>query len=492
MHHALPVGGRYLLGLGFFERFGLYAARALLILFVTMDIVRGDFSAMHVYTGLMVINFMTPLFAGWLSDNFWGNQQSIRIGIFFMIAGMFALFFGETWAFYSGLSALVIGSGMVRVNTLVLFGKLYPKNSDWLDVGFTYFYAFSSLGAMIAWPFCALISTYYGLEWGFFLGAILMMVSLMVFYKGRIHYGYHGVMPTAPLLKNISLKAVQVFFYAAIVLLVPVVAFLIVNMHFLSTILPVVMVFSLAVILYIAFVEGYKKEMIGLFVLLFFSVFFVALFEQAHVFITLFSVQQIDSSLDLTFGAPLISKLLGGVTGAAHNMYAPFFAGCAIVVGSFVLGHLWARLIRRRRSPMPTVKVAIGFGFAALGFVALSYSNQMSDGANTIDFFLWGIAMYIFYTIGELCVIPTGYAAVTRLSSSKFGTLMMGIWIFAFSAAQWIDNLLLDYLGITVRLQSTTCGIETYCDAFGMLGWIAFGAGFILLILSPFLRKCYR
>ena len=54
---------------------------------------------------------------------------------------------------------------------------------------------------------------------------------------------------------------------------------------------------------------------------------------------------------------------------------------------------------------------------------------------------LWLIGTYLFHTIGELCLSPTGLSMVTRLAPAKYLSLMMGVW-FGFTAlANFIAGL---------------------------------------------------
>ena len=107
--------GLYLLFLTeMWERFSYYGLRALLMLYLTVSFVQGglgfDVSSgaliYAVYTGF---TYFTPIFGGWLADNFLGQKKAIIIGAIILAIGNFMLFIdGTRIGLYIGLILLII------------------------------------------------------------------------------------------------------------------------------------------------------------------------------------------------------------------------------------------------------------------------------------------------------------------------------------------------------------------------------------------------
>jgi POT family proton-dependent oligopeptide transporter len=83
--------------------------------------------------------------------------------------------------------------------------------------------------------------------------------------------------------------------------------------------------------------------------------------------------------------------------------------------------------------PIAPVKQGIGLLLMAVGYYILS--TQVHDLANTAKIgVLWLAVMYLFHTMGELCLSPIGLSLVAKLAPKRFSSLLMGVWFLANSA----------------------------------------------------------
>jgi len=119
-----PPGLYLLFATEMWERFSYYGMRGLLMLYLTKAAIEGglgfedgDAGLIYgIYTGLV---YLTPIFGGWLADNYLGQRKSITIGGITMALGQFALFFSSQenlGMFYAGLVLLIIGNGFFKPN----------------------------------------------------------------------------------------------------------------------------------------------------------------------------------------------------------------------------------------------------------------------------------------------------------------------------------------------------------------------------------------
>lgn len=154
------------------ERFSFYGMRALLVLYMTKQLLFSDEMSFGVYAAYMSLVYFTPLIGGVLADNYLGYRKSIIIGGLFMAFGHFFLTI-ETPLFYFGsLALIVIGNGFFKPNISTFVGKLYKQDDIRRDSGFTIFYMGINIGAAVAPLLCAYIAELYGWHYGFMLAGI--------------------------------------------------------------------------------------------------------------------------------------------------------------------------------------------------------------------------------------------------------------------------------------------------------------------------------
>jgi POT family proton-dependent oligopeptide transporter len=47
---------------------------------------------------------------------------------------------------------------------------------------------------------------------------------------------------------------------------------------------------------------------------------------------------------------------------------------------------------------------------------------------------VWFFVMYLFHTMGEICLSPIGLSLVSKLAPKRFSSLLMGVWFIANAA----------------------------------------------------------
>ncbi len=192
------------------ERFSYYGMRALLVLYAVaathalnpgLGWVATDALKLYAwYTGFV---YFTPLFGGWLADNYIGQRKAVILGGIIMALGQFALaspldLMGTTGAvsisaigisfpetatsFYVGLLLLVIGNGFFKPNISTMVGDLYPQGDARRDGAFTIFYMGINTGAFLAPLVCSTLGEdpAYGWRMGFFAAGIGMSLSVII------------------------------------------------------------------------------------------------------------------------------------------------------------------------------------------------------------------------------------------------------------------------------------------------------------------------
>ena len=128
------------------ERFSYYGMRAILVLFLISSVTgdnpgygweEGDALALYGWYTMLV--YVASIPGGWIADKVWGAKRTVLIGGLLLCFGHGILAVEALWAFYAGLTLIVLGVGGLKPNISTMVGGLYPPGDDRRDKGFTIF-----------------------------------------------------------------------------------------------------------------------------------------------------------------------------------------------------------------------------------------------------------------------------------------------------------------------------------------------------------------
>ncbi|MGB0423806.1 MAG: MFS transporter, partial [Flavobacteriales bacterium] len=111
------------------ERFSYYGMRAILVLYITSSIAdknpglgweKGDALALYGWYTMLVYVMSIP--GGIMADKWLGQKKSVLIGGLILVAGHGVLAVEEMWAFYTGLSLIILGVGALKPNISTMVG----------------------------------------------------------------------------------------------------------------------------------------------------------------------------------------------------------------------------------------------------------------------------------------------------------------------------------------------------------------------------------
>jgi POT family proton-dependent oligopeptide transporter len=212
--------------------------------------------------------------------------------------------------------------------------------------------------------------------------------------------------------------------------------------------------------------------MLVMLVLMIFSVFFWALFEQAGSSLTLFTDRNVD--MGEVFTAGMFQSL------------NPFY----IIVLAPVFAWIWVRLSQKGLEPSTSAKFGLGVLQVGLGFAVLVFGAAQAgpDGKVAV---IWLALMYLLHTTGELCLSPVGLSMVTKLSVARVGGMMMGVWFLSSSFAAYVAGMIAGLMAITDQhgAQSSVESLVIYTSVFEKLALLAIVLGVAILVVSPILHR---
>ena len=405
-----PKGLYMLFMVEMWERFNYYGMRALLSLFMISAVIGfSKEKASNIYGMFTALVYLTPVLGGYLADRYIGKRHSITIGAILMALGQFTLAAYEiippVLALAIGLTLIIIGNGFFKPNISSIVGELYEPNDVRRDGGFTIFYMGINIGAFFAPIICGFfgeptagldpVTAYAKWKYGFMAAGIGMVIGLIWYTVSQNRYlGHIGLHPVTKN-GNSSDEEERAKAEAA-------------NRPLTQD-------------------EWDKIKAIATFT--FFAVFFFTFFEQAGTSLNFFAAE----ATDLTPVLPLIGKIT--LKASYFQAINPIF----VVLFAPIFAKLWIKL--GDKDPSIPAKFGWGLFLQGLAFAIIAVGAAIYQSSGPVSA-LWLVFMYMFCTMGELCLSPVGLSMVTKLAPLKFMSLFMGIWLMG----SFFGNLLAGWL----------------------------------------------
>ena len=203
-----PRGLAYLAFTEAWERFSFYGMTALLVLYMTQQLLlpghvenivgftafratlESAFGPMTTIGLASQINglyvgfvYLTPVLGGIIADRWLGKRNAVAIGAVLMSSGHIAMAFDQS--FLLALALLVTGSGLLKGNISAQVGALYPEgDAAGRTRGFAIFSVAINVGALAGPVLCGLLAQIYGWHVGFGLAGAMMLIGLASYLIG--------------------------------------------------------------------------------------------------------------------------------------------------------------------------------------------------------------------------------------------------------------------------------------------------------------------
>jgi proton-dependent oligopeptide transporter, POT family len=478
-----PKGLFYLFFAELWERFSFYGMRALLTLYMVNEIFKAiaerDTATAIVYASYGSLVYASTVIGGQISDKILGMRASIFLGGILMALGHFVLAIENDLAFFLALALIVVGNGFFKPNISTFVGALYEEGDVRKDSGFTIFYMGINIGGFVAPLLCGWLALEYGYHYGFGLAGIGMMAGLIFFWSGikKNVFGDKGMPPSEEVYEKKIIGIPQKTLIPIIAFLfVPVIAYLLASwqQNYVSGIFKFI---GFAVLGYLVYImvkldAEARKKLIMAVLITFFMTLFWGFHELSGSVITLFASRNVDLS----------GIMSAAQTNALNSMF--------IIVLAIPISLLWGYLAKKGLNPRTPYKFGLGLLFAGLCFYILSISGASADENGLVPF-VYLLVMYFILSIGELFMSPVGLSKITDLSPKNIVAFMMGVWFLSSAFAFQIVG----FIGEQLAIESTdknVGGLETltiYTDGFHLIAMYALGAGAIVLLFSPLMKK---
>jgi POT family proton-dependent oligopeptide transporter len=467
------------------ERFSYYGMRAILVLYMTAQLMDGpnggfgfdDATAFGVYGAYGALVYLSPILGGYFADKFMGFRKAIIWGSILMAAGQFVLFLDDQVLFYIGLALLVIGNGFFKPNISSMIGRFYGEGDPRRDGAFTIFYMGINIGAFLTPLTCGAIGEIEGWKYGFLTAGIGMILGLLIFNwaMSKGWFEEKGLAPDgADNIKVAGLNGSMIPYLSTIVL-VPIAWLLIKQNDVVDVLLGIFGAGMIVFLLYTAskYDRTQQQRIWVIIILLLFTTVFWSFFELAGSALNLFTERNVNKTF---LGFNLNTTFFQSVNPLFIMLFAPIFSW------------MWIKLAKADKEPAAPYKFAVGLLLLGAGFLVLNLGKGAAVEGLVPAIFL--ILLYMLHTLGELALSPVGLSLVTKLAPAQIVGFMMGCWFLSSSIAHQAGKHIAKFTAVEAGENVTA--VETLAKAlpvFNNVGLFAIGSGVLLLLLSPMISK---
>tara|TARA_Y100000741_G_scaffold339003_1_gene299534 strand:+ start:529 stop:2031 length:1503 start_codon:yes stop_codon:yes gene_type:complete len=483
-----PIGLFYLFFTELWERFSYYGMRAILVLYLVSEtsgvnpgLGWSDRSALELYGWYTMFVYLATIPGGILADRYLGQRKSVMIGGLLLCFGHGILAVEALWAFYTGLTFIVLGVGFLKGNISTMVGGLYGKTEhNKRDMGFYIFYMGINIGAAVSALVVGYVGETYNWHYGFGLAGIGMAIGQLGYWKGQKYLAHVGnkVELNTSNDKESNNLFLQIFKKTNSLLGFSITAilglYLGLNGDWDYGLLLIGIAFAVgfAIVVYNDGNKIEKDRILVTYLAFLIVIVFWGAFEQAGGLMNLYASQKTDLALG-SFMVP---------ASWFQSVNAIFILIFATLVGSF---WIWWKKSGFEYSSL--FKMALGVIIMGFGFFFMSMaSNEVTyDASGEIikkSAMYWLVLAYLFHTIGELCASPVALSFITKLAPARWAAFMMG----AYFAASGLGNKVAGLIGENASEVGdywTFTGITIFCSIFGFL---------VILILKPLKRLVHN
>jgi POT family proton-dependent oligopeptide transporter len=129
------------------------------------------------------------------------------------------------------------------------------------------------------------------------------------------------------------------------------------------------------------------------------------------------------------------------------------------------------------------MKFVWGMLLVGVGFLLLLPPSKMIAADNGVQVAAgWLVFVYLFHTLGELCLSPVSLSMVTKLAPQKIVGSIMGFWFLSYALGNFISGWIAGFF-------PSTGDASMLVTMFSYVFYATFGAGVVLLFFTKPLTR---
>ena len=356
------------------EQFSYFGMRALLVYYMTEQLLIGQEKSSLIYGAYTSTAFFTPIIGGVISDRWLGKRRAVILGGSIMAAGHFMMTFVPL--FYVALATIAIGNGLFLPSLPSQINDLYAPDDPRRTWAYNVYYVGINIGAFLAPLVCGTLGEIYGWHWGFGAAGVGMLAGVVIYAWGGKYLpeqGRRSMLPHAAERESVQAASASGTGFR----------------HGRSTVLLLL---------------G-----IGLSVTV-----FRAAYEQIGNTVALWADVGVDRSTAL-FEIPMT--------------WFQSLNPLVVFLGTPLLLAYWKRRAASRRESSSMQKMASGALIVAGAYLLLALAASLAGGGRAS--WLWLTAYFVVFTVGELHILPVGLGVFARLAPPTLGATTIASWFLA-------------------------------------------------------------
>ena len=344
------------------EQFSYYGMRALLVYYMTKQLLIGQQQSSLIYGTYTSLAFFTPIIGGIISDRWLGKRRAVIIGGGTMALGHFMMTFEPL--FYPALATIALGNGLFLPSLPSQINDLYRPDDPRRGWAYNVYYVGINVGGFLAPLVCGWLGETYGWHWGFGAAGIGMLLGLVVYVAGGKY------LPEQGRVERSARRGVPVRNAKA---------------------------------------TGLLLLGVGLAVTI-----FRGAYEQVGNTVALFADAGIDRATALMTIPMTWFQALN-----------PLF----VILMTPALLAWYSLRAHAGRDASSMQKMATGALIVAASYLILALAAYVAGSGQAS--WLWLLAYFVVYTLGELFILPTGLGLFARLAPPSLGATTVAAWFLA-------------------------------------------------------------
>ena len=470
---AAPEGTAALFFIQIFATLGFAVLYSTLVLYATKHLQLSVKMATTLMGVFGAFNYGLHLFGGYLGGRFLSNRNLFVGGMALQVIGCGCIAVGSLALFYVGLAFFLTGSGLnVTCINMMLTQRFTPEDPR-REGAFLWNYAGMNVGFFVGFAVAGYFQgteSYASLFIFATLGNFVAIVLALLTWKILADRNT-TLLEATP--KQFRLR--QLAGIAILIGTVPVVWLMLQRPSMTETVIKGICAAVALTLIYLTLRHADRRErrnMTAYLILTIGSLAFWSLYQMAPSGLQLFAINNVNLMIGKVEIQPQWIQNINTV---------------CIVVG----GPLLAAVFTRMRAGGWRIDIPKQFATSlilmALGFLILPLGIKLA-GTDGKSAFVWLFLSYVLQSIGELLIMPIGYAMIGKLAPKQYQGVMMGSWMLVTGLASLFAG---DFSGMIPEPNGTTAVATNpeYVKLFAALGAGSLVVGVALVVLIPFLRR---
>ena len=177
-----PRGLTILFLTNMWEQFSYFGMRALLIYYMTKELLINQQTSSFIYGSYTAFAYFTPIIGGAIADRWLGKRKAVIIGASIMATGHFMMAFEPM--LYIALATIALGNGLFLPTLPSQINDLYGPGDPRRPWAYNVYYVGINLGGFLAPLVCGTLGEVYGWHWIFGAAGVGMFIGLVIYLVG--------------------------------------------------------------------------------------------------------------------------------------------------------------------------------------------------------------------------------------------------------------------------------------------------------------------